>query len=592
MEPEAGPKPGRGPDGSEVPSSLRSEPWTEAMNADWATILDHSSEWARLTDSDLVWAIVVGRGTPMEQREINYVFYGIKTKKLGRSKGKAHRAVLKCLSDGRLVSGPSNTYVANPSEEVLGRVAAVLRRPPRQGPGALDNDETGVVGATPLPSDDAQTRLHETAGTHDVQSVANLFQENRLTGTLLVQQAPGWEPGRKKPERKASPLSLIDDYFLSMSSRAVSRRSGIPKSTVWDRIKREANSAPKGIQLSKRFARQAPWGQEAGVPRPKVLALDAAFFGHKPLNRLRDGRKANHKQFVYTHIVDVLSHDPLDYFVARSYDDLRGRSSKGAKKSYKRQLYNHLKEIAAPSKGHRDTLGIQPQVVVTDLDKIFISVVRKVFFRGRKDLRGRIVGCYFHFKQDLNTKLPTLNLARDIANRARERTTLDSPWEVQEKKQRLLSQRTKLKRYYDLKDQLNRVVLAEDAATQMAYLNNLRRVKQREAKKGNKKDKRVITAIDYVLTNIDYFPPIEELRRLGVTNRQINWAKPEANERETGPTNNVCESHMSLLKRFWKSRKGGFRSVRSFGKMVDYYWYLYRKERYGDPEEQIGEEPQ
>ncbi len=90
-------------------------------------------------------------------------------------------------------------------------------------------------------------------------------------------------------------------------------------------------------------------------------------------------------------------------------------------------------------------------------------------------------------------------------------------------------------------------------------------------------DARVIQAIDVLLKHKQYFPPLNVLRGLGVTNRQINWQVPEDGipPRETGPTNNVCEGAISELKRFWRTHKG-YRTVRTFGKLVDLYWFLRR----------------
>ena len=375
------------------------------------------------------------------------------------------------------------------------------------------------------------------------------------------------------------PRSMIEGYLLTNSTRDLARATGDPKSTVWYQVTKEAKNAPSGIELSAALKRRMPWGENSGSV--KVLALDAGYFGHWKKKR---GRKAG-RAFVYTHIVDLRTHDPLAYLVARAPDSSRREGNVTKDTPYTRQLKRVLRKV-------RDVLGYTPTVVVSDLDKSLMKVVSQVFFNGRKGTACgyRFVGCYFHFRKDVYSKLPTRALSTTISNKKhdlRRKMHRLSSEELARIRHEIMSLQSRKRRYEELRTKIAEAVCAESEASRAALVEALRgemRDEKRKLEKARARkkssighddasghgDPRVVSAISFLLKNLRFFPPLEVLRRLEITNLQINTTTGGGRE-ETGPTNNVCENAIGQVRRFWNTRKG-FRSVKTFQNMVNFFW--------------------
>jgi hypothetical protein len=490
-----------------------------------------------------------------------------------RDTRRLQRALERGVESGMLLRGETEgTFAANPVLMIFRRVARKLRKLARE------SSKAGMPSGLPpeTPEEPIHMPVTSTQTQQDILSPAPDQSQNALvvrpigqnvSHPLIAQAFSKLPPGK---------LPIVVDYFASTSSRAVSRRTSIPKSTVYDSIWAAAARSPTGLQLSRRLQDSAPWG-EGNSGRPRILALDAGFMGKK-----------KRRQFVYLHVVDVLSHDPLNYFVGRSPDDYRGRSGAKAVETYMASVKRCLIQI-------RDVLKYQPIVVVMDLDTVLLGIVRDVFCDG-KDVsdRCRIVGCFFHLQMAIYRCIPTRQLKISIKaaeKKLKADAHLLSAEKIAERKLEIQTLKNKKKRYEDLREQIEAAALAEDGGTQEERLDELRRVRSVEQDRIDKAtqtrnlgenvrdegDARVIQAIDVLLKHKQYFPPLNVLRGLGVTNRQINWQVPEDGipPRETGPTNNVCEGAISELKRFWRTHKG-YRTVRTFGKLVDLYWFLRR----------------
>lgn len=490
-----------------------------------------------------------------------------------RDTRRLQRALDRGVASGMLLRGETEgTFAPNPALVIFRGVSKKLRKIARASgradmPSGLPHRSPDEPRHEPVTS--TQTR-------QEMLSLAPDQSQNALVGHPVGQNAS--HPLIVQAFRKLPPgkLPIVVDYFASTSARAVSTRTSIPKSTVYDSIWAAAARSPTGLQLSRMLQESAPWGKGNGG-KPRVLALDAGFFGKK-----------KRRQFVYLHVVDVLSHDPLNYFVGRSPDDYRGRSGAKAVETYMASVKRCLIQI-------RDVLKYQPIVVVMDLDTLLLGIVRDVFCDG-KDVsdKCRIVGCFFHLQMAIYRCIPTRQLKISIKaaqKRLKANAHLLSAEEIAERKLEIQALKNKKKRYEDLREQIEAAALADDEGTQEERLDGLRRLQSDEQNKidaaararnlgenvRDEGDARVIQAIDVLLKHKQYFPPLNVLRGLGVTNRQINWEVPEDGvpPRETGPTNNVCEGAISELKRFWRTHKG-YRTVRTFGKLVDLYWFLNR----------------
>ena len=165
------------------------------------------------------------------------------------------------------------------------------------------------------------------------------------------------------------PPDIAEKYLLqfkSLNAVLANKDLGISKSTLHRRIIEEAKTSSDWDELSKVMKEQSGWGF--------VMGIDTS------------GLKIRGKNYVYLHIADVTSHDPLAYAVCENEDIA----------------------TVEPILLRLRNLGYRPRIAVTDLAPELITSIRRVF------PCAIIQGCVFHALLSLDKELPTRKTVRKI----------------------------------------------------------------------------------------------------------------------------------------------------------------------------------
>jgi hypothetical protein len=340
--------------------------------------------------------------------------------------------------------------------------------------------------------------------------------------------------------------SFPDDFKLAhealkLSYADIGENHGFTATTAYNRVMKALERVPDGITLSKELTRE--------VLRGDLFAVDKTYFGHYP------------HETVYIEGADIRSHEPLNYRVAKC----------GVKNSQSPSS----EELVAVQECLSDishSLKYKPEFAVLDLEPSLIEQVRRTW-RGIK-----IIGDFFHLVYNLDRKdLPTKLLEIQTRHLLK---IHGSPRLLKFKNSRLVLRRA-------VQEKIVEIARAETEQDRPKLVQELMAFKG-SAPSAAEND-RISRTINKFLRYLEkgYYPPMDELRALGLTSAQVNWS-PALPKREeaalgsyarklvTGPSDDLLEEHMRDLNDLY-DRHHGYRKVSNFQKMVDLYWYEKRK---------------
>lgn len=172
--------------------------------------------------------------------------------------------------------------------------------------------------------------------------------------------------GKRFPEKRATKKQVPDDiaktYLLNVTSLDAvleTIKLGVSRTTLFRRIGELAKDAPDWRELLKAKKGQSDWGF--------IMGIDTS------------GLKIRGANYVYLHVADVTSGDPLAYTIIRKEDAAT------------------IEPILLQLKN----LGYSPRIVVTDLAPELLTSIKDVF------PNAIIQGCIFHVALWLEKELPT-----------------------------------------------------------------------------------------------------------------------------------------------------------------------------------------
>jgi hypothetical protein len=197
----------------------------------------------------------------------------------------------------------------------------------------------------------------------------------------------------------------------------------ISKTTLYRRIREQAKQCPSWEELLKAKKGQENWGSVMGIDTTGLKIRGAAY--------------------VYLHIADVMTRDPLAYTVCTGEDA-------PTIETILRKLKN---------------LGYNPRIAVSDLAPEILISVEKVF------PDAILQGCIFHVSLWLNKELPT---KKTVENVSREKAIL----------------------WRKVKDIINCVCISENESTRQQYLEQLKNLSL---------DEKARSVVERFLTNLKYY---------------------------------------------------------------------------------------
>lgn len=227
------------------------------------------------------------------------------------------------------------------------------------------------------------------------------------------------------------PPGIAEEYLLEFKSlKAVlaNKDLGISKTTLHRRIIEEAKNSPDWDELSKVMKEQSGWGF--------VMGIDTS------------GLKIRGKNYVYLHIADAASHDPLAYAVCEKEDVA----------------------TVEPILLRLRNLGYRPRIVVTDLAPELTASIRRVF------PCAIIQGCVFHLLRRLNKKLPTKKTVRKVG-------------------------REKVSLWLKVKDLIKCACISKDKETRQHFLDELKCLKL---------DEKARNVVNLFLADLKYYHTMDE----------------------------------------------------------------------------------
>jgi transposase-like protein len=227
------------------------------------------------------------------------------------------------------------------------------------------------------------------------------------------------------------PYGIAEKYLLqfkSLNAVLENKDLGISKSTLHRRIIEEAKNSPDWGELYKAMKERSGWGF--------VMGIDTS------------GLKISGKNYVYLHIADVTSHDPLAYAVCENEDV-------ATVEPILLQLRN---------------LGYRPRIVVTDLAPELIASIRRVF------PCAIIQGCVFHVLLWLDKELPTKKTVRKVG-------------------------REKVSLWLKVKELINCACISKDKETRQHFLDELSCLRL---------DEKARNAVNLFFANLKYYHTMDE----------------------------------------------------------------------------------
>lgn len=287
---------------------------------------------------------------------------------------------------------------------------------------------------------------------------------------------------RRFPEnaRKANevPDDLAATYLfdvLSLKSlRNTNKNLKLSKTTLHRRIGLQAKQCPGWEGLVQARKGQVNWGSVMGMDTTCLKIRGAAF--------------------VYLHVADVISRDPLAYAVC-------DRKDAATIELILRKLKN---------------LGYNPRIVVSDLAPEILTSVRDVFSNAM------LQGCIFHVSLWLNKELPT---KKTIKNVGKEKVAL----------------------WRKVKDIIKYVCISKNESTRQRYLEQLKSLPL---------DEKARSIVGRFLDNLKYYHTGDELQGHGnniltdnLCERHIRMVK-DLQAKFKGFKSNV-EATNDIIKLFW-----------------------------------------
>lgn len=226
----------------------------------------------------------------------------------------------------------------------------------------------------------------------------------------------------------------METYLIKVESLdVIASNLGLSHTTCYRRLLREARECPDWRKLLER--RKKP--ENRGI----VLGIDTT--------ELKIGKFA----YVYLHVAEVISRDPLAYEVCKKEDATT--------------IEAVLLELR--------NQGYDPEFAVCDLAPEILNALRHVF------PMVKIQGCLFHLAQWLDKELPTINKIKDV-----------------EKK--------KVELWTKVKDSVKGAAISKDEVTRQQYLEQLRRMDLDEISK---------SVVWRFFCNLKYYHTIDQLKDYG-----------------------------------------------------------------------------
>jgi transposase-like protein len=232
-------------------------------------------------------------------------------------------------------------------------------------------------------------------------------------------------------EIRRLPPGIAGKYLLefrSLDAVLENKDLGISRSTLHRRIIEEAKNAPDWGELYKVKKEQRGGGF--------VMGIDTS------------GLKIRGKNYVYLHIADAVSHDPLAYAVCEKEDVA----------------------TVEPILLRLRNLGYRPRIAVTDLAPELISSIRRVF------PCAVIQGCVFHLVRRLNKQLPTIKTVRKVG-------------------------REKVSLWRKVKDLIRCASVSKDKETRQPFLDELKCLKL---------DEKARSQVDLFFADLKYYHTMDE----------------------------------------------------------------------------------
>jgi len=287
---------------------------------------------------------------------------------------------------------------------------------------------------------------------------------------------------RRFPEnaRKAKELpgDLAETYFFDAQSLESLLKTNkglkISRSTLYRRIREQARQCPGWEELLEAKKGQENWGSVMGIDTTGLKIRGAAY--------------------VYLHIADVMSRDPLAYAVCTREDVATIEP-----------ILRKLKD-----------LGYSPRIVVSDLAPEILISVKNVF------PNAILQGCVFHVSLWLNKELPTKKIVENV-----------------DKEKAVL--------WRKVKDIINYVCISKNEPTRQQYLEQLNSLTL---------DEKAKTVVARFLDNLKYYHTKDEFKDYGtnilynnVCERHIGMIK-HLKGKFRGFKSNI-DATSDIIKLFW-----------------------------------------
>jgi transposase-like protein len=229
------------------------------------------------------------------------------------------------------------------------------------------------------------------------------------------------------------PDDTAKTYLLNATSLDAvleTKKLGISRTTLYRRIRGQAKGCPDWYELLEMVKGQRNWGS--------VIGIDTTCL------------KIRGVHYVYLHVADVTSGDPLVYTIC-------GKEDAATIEPVLRQLKD---------------LGYSPQIVVSDLAPELLISVKNVF------PNAEIQGCIFHVTMWLDKELPTRKTIRKMG-------------------------REKVMLWRKVKDIIKCICVAKNECIRQQYLEQLNRLNL---------DEKARNVIDRFSNNLRYFHTMDELK--------------------------------------------------------------------------------
>jgi hypothetical protein len=309
------------------------------------------------------------------------------------------------------------------------------------------------------------------------------------------------------------------------------------RSTLYNRIRKQGNEAPSGIELTKKLTAERRLGN--------VLSFDTThmkFSVVDPTTNERSSRVAHS----YFHFIDLSTDSEIDYGIERRED-----------------ADTVIRRLAAI----KYDLKYDARVVVTDLDPAHLQAIPTIY------PNATIQGCLFHLELLLNKRLPTREDEKRESKRRPKKPQTLLPEFFERAVVLTPRESEKLRLYRQVKKKVMEAARAADRLTQNELVAQLKRIpikisnrqqmnltSQSEKLRG-KDYTRVDEVIKNFSDNLKFYHTRDELSRLGLTENMCY--------------SNQCENGIGQIRLLFKRHKQ-FRSLEAARGHINYYWWKKR----------------